>query len=76
MMMRCWIGGLIMSAVVGGITYAAAQNRTDDDLMAARDLAREACSVIGPPDTRQVEDLPLLDTQLKLCKFGATGEIE
>lgn len=67
-MVRCTIGALMMSAVVGGLAYGSAQTHYENKERELRELAMNACIKLGPPSEQS--NTEALQVQLDLCDFA------
>lgn len=66
--MRCIPGALLLSAVVGLLTYGMTQNQIESRERELKVLAMKACIDLGPPG--EETDPVAMQAQLDLCTFG------
>lgn len=73
---RCAIGAILISCVVGGLAYSAAENRFEAKEQKLEELAERACLDLGPPKIRNINDVKAATTLLDLCNFAHGALIE
>lgn len=72
--MKCAIASLIMSAVVGLLTYEGSRVSFENQRDEVQSFAADACLVAGPP-SRNRENPDLVERHLRVCNYAVTGEM-
>jgi hypothetical protein len=80
--MRCLAGAALLSAIVGGIAYAQAENNFKSREAAFQQLAQDACLANTPSsiNSETQEDIvgriQRLQALHRVCHYASTGQFE
>lgn len=72
---RCAMSAAIMSAVVGGLAYATAEQRCEQQQQKLKEMAQEECLAVDPQQFLSPKATDLAEVSARLHRLNALHEI-